>query len=323
MLDGISAAKKTDCIVNTHGIYLGPNKLLVKTNWGAQIVVPSFNIDVAIGVIRDGVIEPWTTRLVQELLREGHHYFNAGGNFGYYMVLGGQIVGERGSVKVVEPNPHIVPFLMANLYYGGIPNRTRVYKCALGITTGDTVTFAFDPQYLGGGGRAHPSHDYIFLPDFEDCIWTASSIARLFDDNDELVIGKGLMLRFETKTRTIDAICAGGPPLDLIHLDIEGAEPLALAGARNTIAQSPNLRLITEWSAGEHFGKASPDTQEAFRSFWNQADQLGFRPRQLLPKIESDGSIHVSAPLDFTYMTERAPHCDYVWTRIGQDPWEG
>jgi FkbM family methyltransferase len=305
-----------------NGVYLGRDKLLVKTNWGAKILVPSFNIDVALGVIRDGVIEPWTTRLVQELLREGRHYFNAGGNFGYYMVLAGQIVGERGSVKVVEPNPYIVPFLLANLYYGGIPNQTRVYKCALASRTGDTVTLAFDPQYLGSG-TAHPSTGHIFLrpnSGFEDAIWSANSIAQLFDENDELTTGKSLMLQFESKTRTIDAICNGGPPLDLLHLDIEYSESVALVGARNTIARSPDLRLITEWSA-KHFSGASLDAKGAFRSFWNQADELGYRPRQLVPKIEADGGIHVSAPLDFTYMTERAPHCDYVWVKIGQDPW--
>ncbi|WP_454629446.1 FkbM family methyltransferase [Bradyrhizobium cenepequi] len=303
-----------------NGVYLGRDRLLVSTNWGGKLVVPAFNIDVALGVIRDGVIEPWTTRLVQELLGEGQHYLNAGGNFGYYMVLGGHRVGASGSVKVIEPNPYIVPYLLMNLFYGGIPDRTHVYKCALGNTTGETITFAFDPQFLGGGGASRESGQTFVDGSFEDACWSAESISQLFDENDRFILGKGLMLHFETKTRTIDAICDSGPPLDLIHLDIEGAEPLALAGARDTISRSPNLRLITEWCA-DHFAQASQTSQEAFRSFWHQVTDLGFRPRQLLPKIEPDGGIRVSSPLDFAYMTESAPHSDYVWVKASHDPW--
>ena len=57
---------------------------MVQATWGGWMVVPAFNVDVAIGVVRDGMIEPWTTRLVQELLRPGQTYINAGANFGYY-----------------------------------------------------------------------------------------------------------------------------------------------------------------------------------------------------------------------------------------------
>ncbi len=36
--------------------------------------------------------------------------------------------------------------------------------------------------------------------------------------------------------------------LDFLHMDIEGAEPLAMAGMRQLIARSPNLRIVREWS---------------------------------------------------------------------------
>lgn len=68
-------------------IYLGDRRLLVRTRWGGRLVVPTYNIDVAIGAARDGLIGPWTTRLVQELVREGDVVINAGANFGYYSVL--------------------------------------------------------------------------------------------------------------------------------------------------------------------------------------------------------------------------------------------
>jgi protein-L-isoaspartate O-methyltransferase len=95
---------------------LGPGELLAEAEWGGMMVVPAWNMDVAIGVARDGLHEPWTTRLVQELLRPGDRYLNAGANFGYFVCLAGRLVGARGKVIGVEPNPHIVPYLMKSLY---------------------------------------------------------------------------------------------------------------------------------------------------------------------------------------------------------------
>lgn len=302
--------------------YLGRDKVLAKTQWGASLVVPAYNLDVAVGVIRDGIIEPWTTRLVQELLQDGHHYFNAGANFGYYAVLGGQRVGAGGTVHAVEPNPHILPYLMANVFYGGMPDRINVYRCALGARDGEKAVLSFDPQFLGGGAvhGLRPSTTPMAYTDFASATWSADSIAPLFDEDDRWVLPRGLMVRFEAKIRTIDSICRNGPPLDLIHLDVEGSEPLALLGASETIARSPRVRLITEWWA-DHFAKASPDVQDAFRHYWSQAEALGIRPRKLLPKMADDGGIFVSDPLDFAHMTETAEHADYVWLQRDQDPW--
>lgn len=36
--------------------------------------------------------------------------------------------------------------------------------------------------------------------------------------------------------------------VDFLHMDIEGAEPLALRGAEQLIDRSPNLKIVTEWS---------------------------------------------------------------------------
>ena len=38
--------------------------------------------------------------------------------------------------------------------------------------------------------------------------------------------------------------------IDLIRMDIEGSEPLALHGAETLIRRSPKLKIITEWSVG-------------------------------------------------------------------------
>src|SRR5271169_47817 len=95
------------------------------------MVVPSFNVDVAVGVVRDGVIEPWTTRLIQELVRPGQVVINGGANFGYYAVLAGQIVGAAGLFIAVEANPHVVPYLLLTRHWSGLAGRMEIFHRAL------------------------------------------------------------------------------------------------------------------------------------------------------------------------------------------------
>ena len=291
--------------------YLGEHQVVVKTVWGGHVVVPAFNIDVALGVVRDRIIEPWTTRLVQELLRPGDVYLNAGANFGYYVALGGGIVGVNGRVYGVEPNPHIFPFLLKTVYWNGSPKQSRLYRRALSNTEGTTLSFQFDPQFLGngkaehqhyaGGAAAVPAVRFGTLP---EALWNAENIDHLLDADGLMIETKRLMVGFTAVTTTIDQTLATENKVALIHLDIEGAEPFALAGAMNTIRRSPGIRLITEWSADEHFLQAPKPVKDLFLAFWNEMNGRGYSVRHVEPRLADNGSIFLSPPLSLEAIME-------------------
>ncbi|NKC31485.1 FkbM family methyltransferase [Falsiroseomonas selenitidurans] len=303
---------------------LGPGELLVESSWGGFMVVPAFNLDVAIGVTRDGVHEAWTTRLVQELLRPGDIYLNAGANFGYFVCLAGRMVGATGRVIGIEPNPHILPFLMKSLYWNGTIDNTEVIARALAEVADEAVAFHFDPQYLGGGAVLGPTQ----APpadgarrDLAEALWTADSVGQLLDGGGRWIKGMGLMLPFTARSTTIDAVVAqlALPKLDLLHLDIEGSEPFALLGALQTLRASPRLKLITEWTAG-HYRHGTPRLRAAFDAVWGHLAALGYRARLVQPVLAGDGGIHVSPPMTHAAMRETAPHGDYVWIKTEEDP---
>ena len=302
--------------------YLGRGRMLVKMRWGIWLVIPTFNVDVAIGAMRDGIIEPWTTRLVQELLRPGMHYLNAGANFGYYPVLAASIVGDNGTSIGVEPNPHIFPFFMESCFWSGQVNRITAYNTALSDKQGEVYNFSFDPQYLGGGfahvvnGKKTAGAKFTF----EKALWSAQSIGSLMNDDQSWDKTAKNNVHFDTTSTTIDAICKDRPPMDLIHLDIEGSEWFALKGAAATIKRSPNLRLITEWTS-DYLKTGNKKLATAFNAFWSSATAQGFRPRMLIPQVEANGAIRVSDVLTHDYMTTDAPHGDYIWLKPDQDPW--
>lgn len=302
---------------------LSRGEVLVEAAWGGFMVVPGFNIDVAIGVTRDGVHEAWTTRMVQELLRPGDIYLNAGANFGYFACLGGRLVGPSGRVIGVEPNPHIVPFLMKSLYWNGTIGNTEVFVRALSDEADMPMQFHFDPQYLGGGAALGPAG--IDAPGditgIGQALWSATTLPRLLDGDGRWVKGLGLMVPFIARTTTIDAIARklDLPRIDLLHLDIEGAEPLALRGAQATIVASPRLRIISEWSAG-HYAHGGEALRHAFDRTWDLLAGLGYRVRLIEPRLAADGGMHVSAPLSHAAMTTTAPHGDYVWIKAEEEP---
>jgi hypothetical protein len=262
---------------------LGAHELLVETSVGTWLVVPSFNIDVAIGAVRDGVIEAWTTRLVQECLRPGLHYFNAGANYGYYAILGAQIVGSQGHVYAVEPNPHILPMLMKGAYWSGVIGHVSIYNRALWYNIGESVEFHFDPQYLGGGSSRSlwgvSFDDVLEAKGFTEALWSAKSVGSLFDASGKWMVGKGNSL-----------------------------------GALGTIESNPQLKLITEWSS-HTYKYGSTELRGAFDKVFSKMIELGYRVRHLEPRVSPDGGIYFSEDRDFKYMTTEAVHGDYFWTR--------
>jgi FkbM family methyltransferase len=296
-------------------LYLGDSKLLVRANWGGYMVVPSFNVDVAVGVVRDGIIEPWTTRLVQELTKVGDRVLNAGANFGYYVSLAGHLVGDQGKVYAIDANPHIIPYLLLTKHWSGLHGRVEIYNSALGAAEGVPGRFFFDPQFLGGGAIGDET---VPIRELQSAIWSASSLSGLTLPGGRIEEEGGCYVSFDVTTTTIDRL-VGDDVLDLIHLDIEGAEAYALLGAEKVINRSPNLRIITEW-----WGQRIPNNNHllsASNSLWDSLAALGFRVRQLQPKTYPDGAISVSPPLTREFMMNDAPHGDYVWLRPQHDPW--
>ena len=298
------------------GLYLGHKRLLVRAAWGGWMVAPGDNLDVLPGLVRDGIIEPATTRLVRELLRPGQVYVNGGANFGYYAVLAASVVGAGGRVIAVEANPYIVPFLAMTRYWSGFVDRIEIFHRALWDISGETARFAFDPQ-MSGGGRALATFDEPKpvsdrAPD--SALWSATTIASLSDARGEIPPTAQSLVAFEATTARLDDIVAAHLPVDLIHLDIETAEPLALQGARAIIIRSPWLRLIVEWSA-ESYQTGSVRLRAAFETVWRDLSAAGWRVRHVNPDLAGDGGLFVSGTLDF------AVHGNYVWLRPEHDPW--
>lgn len=189
---------------------LFPNR--VKLRFGYNMVFPrGYN---AILDYADGVYSPEATvvELVEGFVQYGMTVVDVGAHVGYYTLLFSKLVGSIGKVFSFEPSPEFYDVLLSNLKLNRLRNVIPVKK-AVADFCGHSWLYH---EPLGGGSSLYLVHSYR-EPITVDVV-------------------------------TLDAFFSefGWPNIDLIKLDVEGAELAVLRGARIVMRRNPNLILILE-----------------------------------------------------------------------------
>lgn len=166
-----------------------------------------------------GQYEPQETCLVKALLEPGHTFLDVGAHWGYFSFLAARRVGPAGRVLSVEADPRIFHILERNAALNGLPNLTLVQAAAAAAE--GTLT-------LSGYSE-------------EEENWGTSRVV------DRPAAGGAAPL-FEVRARPLDALLdeQGVRAVDLVKMDIEGAEGFALAGMREGLARGRYRRLLLE-----------------------------------------------------------------------------
>ncbi len=304
--EGQAPASLTTRLADT--LYLGNDEVLTRTVHGYYMVVPGYNIDVAVGLVRDGIIEPWTSNVVRHILKPGDVYINVGANFGYYTLLGAQLVGRQGTVYAIEANPHVFTYLVKSVYWGGYPDVVKAYNVAAYSSDGDELTLQFDPQFIGGGS-VMAGHD--FGGTLHASLWRGENIRQTLDAHNRFA-HRGLFCTVHIDSTKLDTLIGDQVSPRLLHMDIEGAEADALLGAAQMLAQHPDLEIIVEWLGtrlDEEF--AGPKYRQVARFL----SSLGFK----FYRIETDNFRGLGTPprlREFNVEQLNATgHCDLLLTR--------
>ncbi len=166
-----------------------------------------------------GEIETTITALFGHLLRAGETFFDVGSNFGYFALLGAKRVGEGGAdgkVYAFEPDPRNLARLRRNVARNGL---RQVEVVPLGL---------FDSRRVM---RFH------LAAEAEDNLGTSSLV--------DAGAGRATM---EIAVTSLDEYLRGTAVtrIDLLKMDIEGAEGAAIAGAAETLRSGKVKYLLLE-----------------------------------------------------------------------------
>ena len=136
---------------------------------------------------------------------------DVGANIGIYTLL----AAKRGArVFAIEADPDNARALRHHVEINGFSDRVTVFEIAA-TDHAEMVTLYRNSQNSGG--------------------------STLFGTRQGVTTVR-------VEGRTIDSLEL--PPIDVCKMDIEGAEALALCGMTDTLARSPNLKLLAEWNPG-------------------------------------------------------------------------
>jgi len=215
-----------------------------------------------------GTYEKKEVDLFRDSIKSDSCVVDIGGNIGYYSVVAGKKIGEMGKLFVYEPEEVNLSFLRKNLRENNIS--AVVENIALSDRSG-TQTFFLTKHNKG---------------------------------THSLVNNRGVKESVVVKTDTLDSSLAkhGSPKVNIIKMDIEGAEVLALDGMKETINRSDDLIIFTEF-----YPKAIKRLGHAPVVFLNKLKDLGF---SIFVIYEEGGDL--SSVGDFNAFVDSFPDTEFV-----------
>jgi len=163
----------------------------------------------------DDIHEPAETRCMRDHLLPGGTFVDIGANIGYHTVLGATIVGERGRVYAFEPEPVNFETLKRNIELNNLRNVVAEAKAC--SERAGTLDLHIDKTNAGG----HHLHDSLEASE------AVSISAITLDDYFRDLEGS----------------------IDLIKMDIQGYESVALRGMLNLLGSEKRVKIITEFDA--------------------------------------------------------------------------
>jgi FkbM family methyltransferase len=162
-----------------------------------------------------GSYERYTRKLFVQALEPGGRALDVGAHIGYYTLLAGRAVGSSGRVYAFECDPANYRFLRHNVALNGMKDRVRAVPKAAAESAGVRPFFAQTANSL------------------QSSLWNDGTGAR----------------RIAVETVAVDEV-VGGEPIDVVKIDVEGAEVHALRGMRKTIERAERLALFVECNPG-------------------------------------------------------------------------
>jgi FkbM family methyltransferase len=181
---------------------------------GFQFELPSGDFGVTLEAESTGDYEPVTTQMVESMLEEGMTFIDIGAHVGLFTLPAKKWVGKSGRVVAFEPHPDNFAMLTRNANENNLT--AELVNAAVSDVTGEvqlhTSTFnSGDHQIYHSNGRKGVEVSCIKLDDF----------------------------------------LQEGEKVDLIKMDVQGAEAAAFHGMERVLKENQKIKIIWELSPSQ------------------------------------------------------------------------
>lgn len=246
----------------------------IELSTGQKILVYSRDVCIGINLIMSGTYEPVTTKLFLDCLKKNDAVLDIGANNGYYSLLASNKIGKKGIVYAFEPDINNLKLLEKNIDLNCIKN-IKIEKLAA-IDINKTVEFSSDSIHTG-----------------------KSTIILDKKLKSSKVNGISLDSFFKNKSKRINVII----------MDIEGSELLALKGAEKIIRNNENLILFLEFN---------PESIKSFRyspeELINYILKLGFYSISIID--ETRGKVILFSKKNLDQVLRHTTYCNLMCKKI-------
>jgi FkbM family methyltransferase len=217
---------------HSHGaraVYIGKSRVLMKAVVANALIAFLLEAD-------DRLLTPWfvvsgryETELTDFFLRHlkpDSHFIDVGSNFGYYTCLMARFC-PSGRAFAIEADAHVCALTRDNIVINGFSHIAEAVHAAASDGN-DRMTLYRRLTRSANTSLAKMPDDFV---------------ARLGEPPSEPFEVPGI--------RIDDLLSRMDGRVDFIKIDVEGAEPLVLRGARETVKRNDHLTIVMEWSPGQ------------------------------------------------------------------------
>lgn len=205
--------------------YVGGFTALTVIQNGYRMYVDTRSRDHGVHLMYGGRWEEAYTAAFIKLLRPGSTVVDVGANLGWYSMIAAPIVGRSGKIIAIEPNKNLARLLYASFEINGFRDFCEVYNVAAGDRFGMLdLTLNTDRP-----GHAYAQEEGTFIPLGESTVSESNHIVQSVILDDLIFSREGKLA-------------------DVIKMDIEGFEGVALRGLELHLSTNQELRLIIEWN---------------------------------------------------------------------------